>query len=509
MGFQFTDADFYNFYTQRVLPTIFDDSLSYLEKLNKAWVAINDLIEQYNTFGNNLTTYVNENVEEFNADILQKMIVLRNDVTKALANESKKTLEEVKEEIAEFQTYITQKFTELSLPYIREFISGVTFDEINFRPYNGLSANVQEAGWTSGFYQPLMDAPLGSEPLWVLLTLNTGGEKIQIYFPIYCVSQNEIEGSNVYIRRGYYSGSSWVGSEWASVSRFPFVNSASIDPNECKSGIYLNSPLEVSWNANNLPLNASMDGILLCFINAPAGNYNDIPEYRQQIYIDTWNGNIYTRRKDRLTGGTMPSWSEWHLCNPTVYNYANKPLPANTELYESGWYNSILTTDFAMTFGSPALYYIANKYRNLPVNYHIYNNSGISSMDIYIFNNFLTEFNLVFHCDFVGGMWSTPKHISGWFPLAYQGVKVFPSSTSGQELINIMKDDVAFVSIVDKINTTITSLDEVFRTQDLVANSNAIVYESNGNSMLCVSVQTAQPVLYETTYRVNVSCMFS
>ena len=52
----FTKVPNIHYWTQRVLPCVFDESLSYVEKINKLEEEINKLIEEYNTFGQNVVT---------------------------------------------------------------------------------------------------------------------------------------------------------------------------------------------------------------------------------------------------------------------------------------------------------------------------------------------------------------------------------------------------------------------------------------------------------------------
>lgn len=60
----FTKIPNIHYWTQRVLPCVFDESLSYVEKINKLEEEINKLIEGYNTFGQNVVTEINTFEEE-------------------------------------------------------------------------------------------------------------------------------------------------------------------------------------------------------------------------------------------------------------------------------------------------------------------------------------------------------------------------------------------------------------------------------------------------------------
>lgn len=89
----------FKFWTQRVLPCVFDDSLSYVEKINKLEQMINDLIDEYNKFGQQVTNEINEFEEETN----QKIQDFINQVTQII-NEFK---QQVTAEITRFEKQVT------------------------------------------------------------------------------------------------------------------------------------------------------------------------------------------------------------------------------------------------------------------------------------------------------------------------------------------------------------------------------------------------------------------
>lgn len=71
----FTKVPNIHYWTQRVLPCVFDESLSYVEKINKLEEEINKLIEDYNTFGqavtNEINTFEGESTNQINAFVTQ------------------------------------------------------------------------------------------------------------------------------------------------------------------------------------------------------------------------------------------------------------------------------------------------------------------------------------------------------------------------------------------------------------------------------------------------------
>lgn len=141
----------FRFWTQRVLPCVFDESLSYVEKINKLEQMINDLIEQYNAFGEEVTNEINE-FEEETTKAIQDFITL---VTETI-NEFK---QEITTEIETFETTITNRqsnfeeqinstvstFTQTMTQRQSEFENQITARQTAFEArINGDIANMQE-----------------------------------------------------------------------------------------------------------------------------------------------------------------------------------------------------------------------------------------------------------------------------------------------------------------------------------------------------------------------------
>lgn len=95
----FTKVPNIHYWTQRVLPCVFDESLSYVEKINKLEEEINKLIEEYNKFGQNVVTEINtfeeettnqinsfiqqvtDEINQFKADITSQLNTFKTDIT--------------------------------------------------------------------------------------------------------------------------------------------------------------------------------------------------------------------------------------------------------------------------------------------------------------------------------------------------------------------------------------------------------------------------------------------
>lgn len=87
----FTKIPNIHYWTQRVLPCVFDESLSYVEKINKLEEEINRLIGEYNTFGqavtNEINTFEGETTNQINTFIQQvtnEINTFKSDITNQL-----------------------------------------------------------------------------------------------------------------------------------------------------------------------------------------------------------------------------------------------------------------------------------------------------------------------------------------------------------------------------------------------------------------------------------------
>ena len=88
----FTKVPNIHYWTQRVLPCVFDESLSYVEKINKLEEEINKLIEDYNTFGqavtNEINTFEEETTNQINTFIQQVTNEINTFLTGASSSKS-------------------------------------------------------------------------------------------------------------------------------------------------------------------------------------------------------------------------------------------------------------------------------------------------------------------------------------------------------------------------------------------------------------------------------------
>lgn len=124
----FTNVPNIHYWTQRVLPCVFDESLSYVEKINKLEEEINKLIEEYNTFGQNVVTEINTFEEETTNQI--------NTFIQQITNEINTFKSDITNQLNTFETTITNKqnaFETRILELTQEFETTINNDIATFK----------------------------------------------------------------------------------------------------------------------------------------------------------------------------------------------------------------------------------------------------------------------------------------------------------------------------------------------------------------------------------------
>jgi archaellum component FlaC len=124
----FTKVPNIHYWTQRVLPCVFDESLSYVEKINKLEEEINNLIEDYNTFGqavtNEINTFEGETTNQINTFIQQ------------VTNEINTFKSDITNQLNTFETSMTNKqnaFETRILELAQEFVTTIINDIVTFK----------------------------------------------------------------------------------------------------------------------------------------------------------------------------------------------------------------------------------------------------------------------------------------------------------------------------------------------------------------------------------------
>lgn len=124
----FTKVPNIHYWTQRVLPCVFDESLSYVEKINKLEEEINKLIEEYNKFGQNVVTEINTFEEETTNQI--------NTFIQQITNEINAFKSDITNQLNTFETTITNRqnaFETRILELTQEFETTINNDIATFK----------------------------------------------------------------------------------------------------------------------------------------------------------------------------------------------------------------------------------------------------------------------------------------------------------------------------------------------------------------------------------------
>ena len=124
----FTKVPNIHYWTQRVLPCVFDESLSYVEKINKLEEEINKLIEEYNKFGQNVVTEINTFEEETTNQI--------NTFIQQVTDEINTFKSDITNQLNTFETSMTNKqnaFETRILELTQEFETTINNDIATFK----------------------------------------------------------------------------------------------------------------------------------------------------------------------------------------------------------------------------------------------------------------------------------------------------------------------------------------------------------------------------------------
>lgn len=124
----FTKIPNIHYWTQRVLPCVFDESLSYVEKINKLEEEFNNLINDYNKFGQNVVTEINTFEEETTNQI--------NTFIQQITNEINTFKSDITNQLNTFETTITNRqnaFETRILELAQEFETAINNDIATFK----------------------------------------------------------------------------------------------------------------------------------------------------------------------------------------------------------------------------------------------------------------------------------------------------------------------------------------------------------------------------------------
>lgn len=301
----FTKVPNIHYWTQRVLPCVFDESLSYVEKINKLEEEINKLIEEYNKFGQNIVTEINTFEEETTNQI--------NTFIQQITNEINTFKSDITNQLNTFETTITNRqnaFETRIMALARELETAINNDIATFKQtmttqqeefetrVNNDISDMQEVVYeipntvttqVNAITQPWLVANV---PAMVESSVANNVNKVFDVDQLYNSGTSETIGDiNNWTETGLYFGT--TNSE------------------------FLNFPDSVGAGYN-----------FWCIVghSADTSVYNPL---QQNLYIS--NGNIYYRSQSDIQ-----AWDNWYKSNISVTNIPyNTTIDFNTYFYTS------------------------------------------------------------------------------------------------------------------------------------------------------------------------------
>lgn len=290
----FTKVPNIHYWTQRVLPCVFDESLSYVEKINKLEEEINKLIEEYNTFGQNVVTEINTFEEETTNQINAFVTQVTDDINsfkENVTNNINSFETDIRNIVEEFETAINND--------IATFKQTITTQQEQFETrvnndINTMQEVVNEIPNTvttqvNAITQPWLVANV---PAMVESSVANNVNKVFDVDQLYNSGTSETIGDiNNWTETGIYFGT--TNSE------------------------FLNFPDSVGAGYN-----------FWCIVghSADTSVYNPL---QQNLYIS--NGNIYYRSQSDIQ-----AWDNWYKSNISVTNIPyNTTIDFNTYFYKS------------------------------------------------------------------------------------------------------------------------------------------------------------------------------
>lgn len=290
----FTKVPNIHYWTQRVLPCVFDESLSYVEKINKLEEEINNLIEDYNTFGqavtNEINTFEGETTNQINAFVTQVTDDI-NSFKENVTNNINSFETDIRNIVEEFETAINND--------IATFKQTITTQQEQFETrvnndINAMQEVVNEIPNTvttqvNAITQPWLVANV---PAMVESSVANNVNKVFDVDQLYNSGTSETIGDiNNWTETGIYFGT--TNSE------------------------FLNFPGSVGAGYN-----------FWCIVghSADTSVYNPL---QQNLYIS--NGNVYYRSQSDIQ-----QWDNWYKSNISVTNIPNDTtIDFNTYFYTS------------------------------------------------------------------------------------------------------------------------------------------------------------------------------
>lgn len=301
----FTKIPNIHYWTQRVLPCVFDESLSYVEKINKLEEEINKLIEEYNKFGQNVVTEINTFEEETTNQI--------NTFIQQITNEINTFKSDITNQLNTFETTITNRqnaFETRILELTQEFETTINNDIATFKQ----TMTTQQEQFETRVNNDInaMQEVVNEIPNTVTTQVNAITQPwLVANVPAMVESSVANNVNKVFdVDQLYNSGTSETIGD---------IN------NWTETGIYFGT---TNSEFLNFPESVGSGYNFMCIVghSADTSVYNPL---QQNLYIS--NGNIYYRSQSDIQ-----AWDNWYKSNISVTNIPyNTTIDFNTYFYTS------------------------------------------------------------------------------------------------------------------------------------------------------------------------------
>lgn len=301
----FTKVPNIHYWTQRVLPCVFDESLSYVEKINKLEEEINKLIEEYNKFGQNVVTEINTFEEETTNQI--------NTFIQQITNEINTFKSDITNQLNTFETTITNKqnaFETRILELTQEFETTINNDIATFKQ----TITTQQQQFETRVNDDIntMQEVVNEIPNTVTTQVNAITQPwLVANVPAMVESSVANNVNKVFdVDQLYNSGTSETIGD---------IN------NWTDTGIYFGT---TNSEFLNFPESVGSGYNFMCIVghSADTSVYNPL---QQNLYIS--NGNIYYRSQSDIQ-----AWDNWYKSNISVTNIPkDTTIDFNTYFYTS------------------------------------------------------------------------------------------------------------------------------------------------------------------------------
>lgn len=301
----FTNVPNIHYWTQRVLPLVFDESLSYVEKINKLEYNINELINNYNSFGQNVVSEINSFEEETTNQI--------NSFVQQVIDEINTFKSDITNQLNTFETTITNRqnaFETRILEITEEFETTINNDIATFKQ----TITTQQEEFENRVNSDIntMQEVVNEIPNTVTTQVNAITQPwLVTNVPAMVESSVANNINKVFdVDQLYNSGTS---------STIDDIN------NWTDTGIYFGT---TNSEFLNFPESVGAGYNFCCIVghSADTSVYNPL---QQNLYIS--NGNVYYRPQSDIQ-----QWDNWYKSNISVTNIPyNTTIDFNTYFYTS------------------------------------------------------------------------------------------------------------------------------------------------------------------------------